>query len=111
MRIRRSSPLREDAWIGYSLLGARRGAPEISVRLEARGVELAPGGMGSGSTGSGSTGSGSTGSGGGGALPDVASLELDVADLVVRQPGQEPEHVDVLRGRGSLRGGTARVDS
>src|SRR5262245_27670382 len=70
--------------LGYSLLGAWKGAPEPVVRVQGRGIELALGGGGS--------------SGGSGGLPDVSHLEFDLAELVVRQAGREPERIDTLRG-------------
>src|SRR5262245_35865622 len=84
--------------LGYSLLGAWKGAPEPVVRVQGRGVELLlqPGGGGSG--------------GGTSTPPDVSGVELDLSDIVVRQAGREPQRVESLHARGGLRAGTARIE-
>ncbi len=92
--------------LGYSLLGAWQGAPELVVRVQARGVELELGAAGSGSGSSSSSSSSSMAN----TLPDLARVELDLAELVVRQGGREPERVESLRASGGLRGGKAQVD-
>ena len=84
--------------LGYSLLGAWRGAPELVVGVRGRGIELA---LEPSRTGS---------EAGASALPDLARVELDLAELVVRPAGRAAERVESLRARGALREGRARVE-
>ena len=43
-------------------------------------------------------------------LPELARLELDLAQLSVRRPGKEPVRIESLRASGALEGGKARVE-
>lgn len=83
--------------LGYSLAGAWKGAPELAVRVQGQGIELAFEDEGP------ATGARSE------ALPDIARVELDLTELVVRQAGREPQPVESLRASGALRGGKAQV--
>ncbi len=84
--------------VGWSLRGLLRGTPELTLGVQARGIELGPGGADTGA-----------GTGAGGALPELA-FDLELSELRVRRPGHAPAPIDSLRARGALVAGRAQVE-
>ena len=86
--------------LDYSLLGALRGAPELSVRVQGRGIELEP--VAEAAPAGAGTGAGTT-------LPELPLVELELEDLALRRPGLPSVRVDSLRASATLAAREVRV--